>query len=187
MVIGLGLLVFGLLAFQFSLPRTASSDDPVLLVLSLIGLFMICFASSSFVVFPIPGLALVALALVFDQGSNGQPLLVGLVAALGWTLGDATIYIAGGVGTETIERNVQIPERFVPIYERVVSTTERLMKRLGFPILIGATTIPNPVIGVALLAAGSNRMGHFLFITSVMIGRLARGLVTALLGAQAFG
>ena len=27
------------------------------------------------------------------------------------------------------------------------------MKRLGFPILIGATTIPNPVIGVALLAA----------------------------------
>jgi membrane protein YqaA with SNARE-associated domain len=183
----LGLLLLGLAVFMFALPETASHDDPFLLLLSFLGLFLICFASSSFVLFPIPGLALVALALVFQLGGNNNPYVVGVVAALGWTLGDATIYIAGAVGTETIERQIKVPERFAAFYGRVVSTVERLMTRFGFPILASTTTIPNPVVGVALLAAGSNRMRLLMFVLSVSLGRLVRGLVTALLGARAIG
>ena len=185
MLVFLGVLLLGLIVFMLALPRTATNnDDPVLLVLNFTALFLICFASAAFILFPIPGLSLVALAVVFQQGGHYEPLLVAAVAALGWTLGDTTVFVAGAVGSESIEKQVKIPERFKGIYESIVTNTEKLMKRFGFWILIGVTAIPNPVIAVALLAAGSNLMKLPLFLTSVGIGRFIRALIAVSLGAK---
>ncbi len=176
------LLLIGIVVAMVALPSQIGPDDNRLALFSLIGLFIVCFASANFLLFPIPGFSLVALGLVLQQGSVYNPVAVGLVAAAGWVLGDAVIYAAGAVGGVAIEKHVTVPERFQERFDRVVSAVERWMKRFGSLLLTVVTAIPNPVVGVALLAAGRSRMAFQQFLVFVSFGRAGRGLVVAFVG-----
>lgn len=156
-------------------------------LLAYVVLFVICFASAFFLLFPIPGLSLVAMGLVFQQGGYYDPGVVAIVACAGWLLGDTGIYVAGAVGSASIEKQAPAPGRFREWLRKLMDTLQRFMRThgtLAVGVLAAVTFIPNPIAGATLLAAGANRMRAARFISGVVVGRLSRGLILAYAGSQ---
>ncbi len=103
LAIGISAIV---LVYREDLARLAAYGYP--------GIFLITFVSSSTVILPVPGLAL-----VFAAGASFNPLLVGLVAGIGAGLGEITGYLVGYSGRGTVENRES--------YGRVRRWMERLV------------------------------------------------------------
>ena len=105
LLVGLAVLLIGLIAFMFALPNTVRSDSPVLIVLSFAGLLLICFASASFILFPIPGLALVLVT------KWTQPKVAASDTEEVQELRDAISQLAGEVGE--LHERIDFAERLI--------------------------------------------------------------------------
>ena len=187
-IVGMVLLaavVFALVVMLFLQPVLGDETRSDSRLLVYLGLFVICFASAFFLLFPIPGLSFAAIGLVFQQAGYLEPGLVAIIACAGWSLGDAGIYVAGSVGSVVFEKQAPVPGRIRNLISNLMDKLQRLMhSTLGAVMLAATAFIPNPIAGATVVAAGANRMSPARFGVAIVTGRLARGLVIAFAGSQ---
>ena len=132
-----------------------------------IGSFVIQLLNSATVFVPTPGHAY-----VFAVSASLNPLLVGVVGAIGASLGEITSYVAGVGGASMLNRSSW--------YRRMAAVTER---RRGLAIfLFAATPLPFDVAGIW---AGTTRYPLWRFMAVVACGKLI--LVTAVALAGHYG
>ena len=129
------------------------------------GVFTIMLVSNATVILPAP-----SWLFVLATSNALNPVLLGLVAAIGASIGELTGYLAGYAGRDTIEN------RFW--YRRVV----RLMARYGAWIIVILGAIPNPIFDVAGIAAGALRVPAWKFLAAAIVGKTIRFVLLALLG-----
>lgn len=130
------------------------------------GIFVISFLANATVLLPAPGIAI-----VFAMGGIFNPLLVGLAAGAGGTLGEMSGYLAGFSGQAVIER--------ADIYEQMVSW----MKRNGNLTVLLLAALPNPFFDLTGIAAGALKMPVFRFLFWCFLGVTFKMTLFALLGS----
>lgn len=128
-------------------------------------LFIITVVASATIILPAPA----ALA-VGAFGAALNPWLVGVVAAVGQTLGEMSGYYVGWSG-----KGVASGIRGYP-------TTRRWMRRHGGVTLFVLALIPNPFFDVAGMIAGATKFGVFRFVGFSLPGRTIKNIGFAFAG-----
>ena len=155
--------VIGLTVFIYSL----GDNLLALQAFGLPGLFIITFLANATIVLPAPGLLVVAAF----AGSGLSWVSVGLVAAVGATLGEMSGYLAGSSGRAIV------PDR--GLYNRL----EGWMKRYG-PLTISVLAfIPSPLLDLAGVIAGALKMPWYHFLFWCFLGKVPKMLLVAYAGA----
>lgn len=137
-------------------------------VLAYVIVFGATFLSSSTIIFPAPGVAIVIAA-----ASTWNPAIVALVASIGGSLGELTAYYAGYLGKKII-----IGEHRVGYY-----WAESWMNRYGVWAVLIFALIPMLLFDLVGLVAGALRMPVWKFLMACWGGRLPRSFVEAYVGA----
>ena len=137
------------------------------LSLGYLGAFIVALISSGSLVLPVPGLAIIA-AIGGAPGFN--PILVGLVAAVGSTIGELTGYGLGFGGRIAVEK--------VPKYDMVVGW----MRKWGSATIFVLSLIPNFLFDVAGIAAGALKFPLWKFLLWGFLGRIPKTIMYAYLG-----
>lgn len=163
---GIGLAAISGLTLIISLNRDRMQDFATL---GYVGAFMAMLLSNATVVLPAPGLVI-----VFALGSSFNPILIGLAAAVGATLGEITGYLAGAGGVGFIENS--------PLAQRV----RGWMERNGSLTIFGLSIIPSPFFDIAGIMAGAGRMRLRHFLTVAFAGKSIQALLIAFAGAYSF-
>jgi membrane protein YqaA with SNARE-associated domain len=135
------------------------------------GLFIITLLANATIVLPAPGL----LVVIAFAGSGLPWWSVGLVAALGATLGEMSGYLAGSSG-RAIVPNQQL-------YNRL----EGWMRRYGPLTVLTLAFIPSPVFDVAGVIAGALKMPWYVFLLWCFLGKLPKMLLVAYAGEYSIG
>lgn len=128
----------------------------------LLALFAIAAISNATLILPVPGLALTALA-----ATVADPLLVGVVAGAGQTLGEMTGYLAGYSGQTLVDN--------IPRYAQLVGW----MRRFGPATIFVLAIIPNPLFDVAGIIAGALRMPVWLYVIAGGVGKIIKNTAVA--------
>ncbi len=128
----------------------------------LLALFLINVVSSATLILPLPGLALTPLA-----ATVADPLLVGLIAGTGQTIGELTGYLTGYSGRKALGIDART--------QRLTN----LMRRWGAPILFVLALIPNPFFDVAGIIAGATRMPLRLYLLAAGSGKILKNMALA--------
>ena len=124
-----------------------------------VGIFILSFASSASVLFPVPGIA----AVCAGSGIGGLfPLLVSILASLGESIGELTGYLIGFGGRGFVENHRYYPR------------IERWMERRGWLVLIMISSIPNFLFDIIGVAAGTLRYPIRRFLWAVWIGKMIK-------------
>jgi len=127
-----------------------------------IGLFLISILSSSSIIIPVPGWFIIA-----TMGTVLNPVLVGVISAVGSTFGEMTGYMLGYGGRIAIRES--------PMYQRI----ERWMKKWGTLTIFGLALIPNPLFDIAGAAAGVLRFPVWKFLLAGAAGRIPKHIAFA--------
>ena len=130
-----------------------------------LGVFLISLVSSASIVLPVPSWILVA-----TLGAILNPVLVGIVAGVGGTIGEMSGYLLGYGGRLAIDN--------VALYNRMV----KWMKRWGSVTIFVLALIPNPLFDVAGTAAGLLRFPVWKFLLFGGAGRIPKNIFFAYLG-----
>jgi len=131
-----------------------------------LGIFLISILANATVIIPAPGLVI-----VFSMGAKFAPLLVGIAAGLGATIGELSGYLAGFSGQAVIEDQKR--------YDQMV----RWMQKNG-PLTIAVLAfIPNPLFDLAGMVAGALKMNVFRFLFFALIGKVLKMILFAYAGA----
>ncbi len=128
----------------------------------LLALFVINVVSSATLILPLPGLALTPLA-----ATVADPLVVGLIAGAGQTLGELTGYLAGYSGRKALGMDART--------QRMTT----LMRRWGAAIVFVLALIPNPFFDVAGIIAGATRMPLRLYLLAAASGKILKNIALA--------
>lgn len=131
-----------------------------------LGIFFIALVGNATIILPVP-----TIVTAFAGGSVFNPIAVGVISAVGATIGELTGYIAGRSGTAIVE-NQEVYDRF-----------ERWMDRHGLLALFVLAAIPNPLFDVAGIIAGLSRMKVSTYLVVVCAGKIVKFLAIAYLGA----
>lgn len=128
----------------------------------LVVLFALNALANATLILPVPGLALTALA-----ATVADPLVVGLVAGAGQTVGELTGYLAGVSGRRALGVD--------PRSQRLAGW----MRRRGVAILFVLAVLPNPFFDVAGIMAGAMRMPLRLYLAAAGAGKIVKNLALA--------
>ena len=133
------------------------------------GLFAISLISAASIVLPMPGAAAIAGAGALLDPVFGipVPIMVALVAGLAEAIGELTGYAAGYGGSMLF--------RDRPIYPRVKSW----MERRGVLTMFLLSSVPNPLVDVAGVAAGAVGMPMRSFFAGVLPGKIVKNFYLA--------
>lgn len=124
------------------------------------GVLFLSFLGSVALVLPVPGLiSLCLVSTVLD------PLLVGLVAAAGETLGEISGYSIGYGGRGIVESR-----KFYP-------TIKSWMDRRGWLVIFVVSIIPNPIFDIVGVTAGATRYSVPKFFAIVLVGKCLKGVM----------
>ena len=127
-----------------------------------LGVFVLSLLSSATIVIPAPGWLIPIVA-----GSTMNPLLVGLAAGTGQTLGELTGYLAGASGSIIIEDSAR--------YDWL----SHLVRRYGLILISLLAFIPNPFFDLAGIISGALRIPVLLFLVATWIGKTLRAILLA--------
>jgi len=163
------LFVVALSVYIFSIRDTVES----LGIYGYPGIFLFALLTSATVILPAPGLIL-----VFSLGGVLNPLLVGIFAAFGATLGELSGYLAGYSGRAVIENT--------RTYDRITGWMAR-NERLSGWLIFGVAFIPLPIMDLAGMAAGALRLSVWRFQIWCLWGKLAKMILVAYLGTLSVG
>lgn len=137
-----------------------------------LGAFLISLISTATVILPTPGLLLlVALGAAFN------PVLVGLVSAVGGSLGELTGYILGYSGSRLAQSN--------RITNRIYVKADGWMRRRGFVTVFLFSLVPFLPIDIAGLVAGALRFPVWKFLLACFLGKAL--LYIVMIQATAWG
>ncbi len=162
LLVTLGLTAFIILNYQSIERHTHIFRD-----YGYLSAFLIALVSSGSIVVPVPGVFLLA-ALGSVHVLN--PLLLGLVASVGSTLGELTGYGLGFGGRIAVEK--------IPKYDLVVGW----MTRWGSATIFILSLIPNPVFDVAGIAAGALKFSLWKFMIWGFLGRIPKTIMYVYFG-----
>jgi membrane protein YqaA with SNARE-associated domain len=128
-----------------------------------LGAFLVAFITSSTVIFPLPGFAVIAVMAANPALNWG---LVGLVATIGGALGESTAYLAGYAGATIITHE----------QSKWYKMADRWMRRYGSAtvFLFALTPLPFDIVGIA---AGALRFPFWKFLLATTAGRLPKTLI----------
>ena len=132
-----------------------------------LGIFLISVLGNSTVVVPAP-----VIATAFIGGSIYNPVVVGVVTALGATIGEMTGYLAGSGGQAFIEENKH--------FKRV----EKWMSINGFLTILFLAAIPNPLFDVAGIFSGVTKYPLKKFLLATLIGKTIKFVTVSLIGSR---
>ncbi len=155
-VLGISVAIF---AFRDQFAALAAIGYP--------GIFLVSMFGCATIILPAP-----SLALVFAMGTALPPVLVGLAAGTGETVGEITGYLAGFGGRAIIEDQ--------KLYTRL---TEWMMRRGDITIFL-LSVIPNPVFDLAGIAAGTLRFPLWRFLLISLVGKTIKTTFVAWAGAH---
>jgi uncharacterized membrane protein YdjX (TVP38/TMEM64 family) len=130
------------------------------------GILLISILANATIILPAPGVAV-----VFAMGGVFNPFMVGLVAALGSSIGELSGYLAGFSGQTVVEH--------VRLYNRITEW----MKRYGGPTIFVLAAIPNPFFDLGGIAAGALKMPVQKFLLWCLLGKVIKMLLFAYAGA----
>jgi len=133
------------------------------------GIFLISILGNATVIIPAP-----VILSAFIGGSIYNPIVVGLVVALGATIGELTGFMAG-VGGQAVITNYRQ-------YEKI----KHWMTKSGFLTLFILAVIPNPLFDLAGIFAGATNYGVKKFLLATFLGKSVKFLIVALLGNRFF-
>ena len=131
--------------------------------------FLLSLLANATLVLPAPGWLIPIAA-----GSALNPLLVGLCAGTGQTLGELTGYAAGATGRIIVEDR----ERY--------QWLSQLAQRYGVWIFVVLGFVPNPLFDLAGIAAGALKIPVLKFLVATWVGKTARAILLAYGGAGVF-
>ena len=133
------------------------------------GLFIVALISAASIVLPMPGAAAITGAGAFLDPVLGipTPIVVGLVAGPAEAIGELTGYAAGYGGSMLF--------RDRPFYPRV----KTWMQRRGILTMFLLSSVPNPAVDVAGVAAGAVRMRLRDFFIGVLLGKVLKNVYLA--------
>ncbi|MEX2238519.1 MAG: VTT domain-containing protein [Dehalococcoidia bacterium] len=147
------------------------------------GIFLANLLSTSTVFIPVPGLTAAGQALIIDQASERNPILVGFLGGLGMGLGEITAYIVGlGGGQVARGREFALPGRLEKWMEKVARWVNWLMGHYGTLTLFSLSAIPNPAFEFAGITAGAIQFPFRRFLIAVTLGKIVRGMILAAIG-----
>ena len=126
------------------------------------GVFIISVIGSSSLVLPLP-----AVASTCGMSVLLSPALVGVISAIGETLGELTGYAVGYGSQEFFQRR------------RFYRWVRKWMNRRGTIILLIVSAIPNPIFDIIGISAGATRFPLARFIVTVGIGKTIKGIAIA--------
>jgi len=132
-----------------------------------IGIFLMQVISSSTVLLPLPGIAI-----IFVYGTILNPLLVGIFAGLGAAIGELTGYAVGYGGHKIVTRK----------NKKWAKKTKKLFKKYNpFVVIVvfAATPLPFDLVGIL---CGLSKYDIKKFFLAALIGNVIRGMVIALAG-----
>jgi len=133
------------------------------------GIFLVSLLSNATILFPLPRLMITsAMAMAFN------PLWVAMASGAGAALGELSGYLVGFSGQPMLEKS-----------ERVQKLTGWMQRNQSWTILLLAF-IPNPLFDMAGFIAGASQMPVWKFLLFCLIGKIAKMLVFAYLGAGIF-
>ena len=136
-----------------------------------LGVFLASIASSASLIIPLPGgLVVATMGGILARESMFAPVLVGLVSAIGSTIGETTGYLAGYGGQIVLEGK--------PWYGRFV----RWMMRRGWLTIFVLALVPNPLFDLAGMAAGALKYPWWKFFLWGTAGRIPKHIGFAYLG-----
>lgn len=133
-----------------------------------IGTFLACLLLNSTVLLPSS-----STAVVMSMATIYNPVIVGIVGALGSTFGEYTGYFAGWFGRTLVDEN-NLFQKILAIYNKSPELAIMLFAILPFPLF--------DVIGIL---AGSSRMKACTFFVFCLIGKTIKMLFYAFLGIYA--
>lgn len=126
------------------------------------GVFFLSFLGSAAMVLPVPGLiSLCAVSVLLN------PLALGLLAAVGETLGEISGYAVGFGGGSLVDRS------------RTYVRIRWWVKKRGWVVLLLVSIIPNPLFDLVGIAAGATRYPIARFLAIVLVGKIIKGLMIA--------
>lgn len=132
------------------------------------GIFVVMFFSGGSIFLPVPGMASVIAA-----GTIWNPVLIGIAAGIGNSLGETTGYVAGKAGAAVLEG------RHGPGWWSVM---KRYLERHAFLIIVAMAIIPNPVFDTVGLLAGSINYPLRRFWLACLIGNTVKYTAVAYFG-----
>ena len=134
------------------------------------GLFLISLLSNATIFVPLPGVVITsAMAVVFN------PFWVAIASGTGAALGEFSGYLAGISGQPMLQKS-----------QNYLKLKDWMGRNQAWTILLLAF-IPNPLFDMAGFIAGASRMPVWKFFLFCLIGKVAKMLVFAYLGASIFG
>lgn len=131
------------------------------------GIFLISILGNATVIIPAP-----VFLSAFIGGSIYNPIFIGLMVALGATIGELTGFMAGFGGRVAIKDR----KHFVKI--------EKWMTKSGFLTLLILAAIPNPLFDLAGMFAGATNYPIKKFLLATFLGKALKFLTVALLGSS---
>lgn len=158
------LLLVGALSVGIFLNRDRMQD---IAAMGYIGAFLVMLLSNATLVLPAPGLVF-----IFALGGTLNPVLIGVVAAAGATLGELTGYLAGHGGSTVLEDT------------RVLHRVQYWMQRKGALTIFTLSVIPNPVFDLAGILAGAGRMPVWRFLGTAYCGKVIQSTMIAWAGSM---
>lgn len=138
--------------------------------LGLLGIFLINLIGASTIFLPAP-----AIASVVAGGALYPPFLVGIVAALGASLGDMLSYFLGRSGKHIVLNHAE---------KQWLLWLKSLFARFANVLIFLFAFIPNPVFDAIGILAGISEFPPIRFFLIMFAGRLARNILLAFLGEK---
>lgn len=133
------------------------------------GIFLLSILGNATIILPIPSILAAYLG-----GGIFNPILVGIIAAFGATIGELTGYLAGFAGRTIIED----PKKLKKI--------ESWMKKYGLWTVFVLAVIPNPLFDLAGIASGMLKIPVWKYFLVTFMGKTIKFLGIAYLGASSF-
>jgi len=130
-----------------------------------LGAFLISLVGNATVVLPVP-----TFVLIFAFGAAFNPFLVGIVSALGGTIGEMTCYLLGFSGRGVVENR--------QLYDRAV----RWLQKWGALTVFVMAVTPSP-FDVMGMVAGLLRYPFWKFFLATLCGKTIKYIILALAGA----
>jgi len=139
----------------------------ILLSYGYIGIFLTSLIGSATIIFPFP-----SAAFVFAAGALLNPLLVGILAGLGSTIGEFTGYALGWGGRKVIKNK----------WKKWIKRTEEAFQKYGgfwIIILFAVTPLPDDLTGIV---GGILKYPIKKYFLASLIGKIALHLIIAYAG-----
>ena len=176
--IGAVALVIAIIAAIFLIPKPEFSEG-YFESWGYLGVFSVTFLANATVLLPTPGfLAIIVAAAVLN------PFLVGLLGAVGMTLGELSGYFIGRASRALSNQEVDTePKR----WHKWIAASKKLVERWGMLGIVILAAAPNPLFDLAGIAAGAIKMGVAKFLVATFIGRLIRTMALAYGSAYSVG